>query len=158
MSDFLDKKFDILVATSVVEVGVDVPNASVMLIEGAQRFGLAQLHQFRGRVGRSIYQSYCFVLTDNASQKTNARLNALVTAKDGFELAEYDLQFRGPGEIYGVKQSGWLDFKIAKLSDQQIIEQAKQAAEKVLGQKNDLQKYPLLKQKMDQLVSSIHLE
>lgn len=158
MNDFLDKKFDILVATSVVEVGVDVPNASVMLIEGAQRFGLAQLHQFRGRVGRSIYQSYCYVLTDNASQKTNARLNALVTAKDGFELAEYDLQFRGPGEIYGVKQSGWLDFKIAKLSDHLIIEKAKEAAEKVLEEKDNLQKYPLLKQKMDQLVSSIHLE
>lgn len=158
MSDFLNKKFDILVATSVVEVGVDVPNASIMLIEGAQRFGLAQLHQFRGRVGRSIYQSYCYVITDNTSPKTNARLNALATAKDGFELAEYDLQFRGPGEIYGIKQSGWLDFKIAKLSDQVIIEKAKEAAAMVLAEKDDLQKYPLLKQKMDQFLSSIHLE
>lgn len=158
MSDFFAQQSDILVATSVVEVGVDVPNASVMLIEGAERFGLAQLHQFRGRVGRSIYQSHCFIFTENVSQKTKARLQALVTAKNGFELAEYDLKFRGPGEIYGVRQSGWLDFRIAQLTDHSIIQVAKQAAEKVIDLSPDLKKYPALKEKADQLIKSIHLE
>lgn len=158
MSDFLNKKSDILVSTSVVEVGVDVPNATVMLVEGAERFGLAQLHQFRGRVGRSIHQSYCFVITESNTLKTKNRLDALVSAKNGFELAEFDLQFRGPGEIYGVKQSGWLDFKIASLADHQIIEQAKIAAEEVIGQSQDLKQYPALREKAEQFIKSIHLE
>ncbi|MFA5021876.1 MAG: ATP-dependent DNA helicase RecG [Patescibacteria group bacterium] len=156
MANFLAKKSDILVATSVVEVGVDIPNASVMVIEGAERFGLAQLHQFRGRVGRSIYQSYCFLFTESQTEKTKARLNALVTAKDGFELAELDLQFRGPGEIYGTIQSGFPEFKIAQLIDYDIIIKAKLAAEKVLAL--GLDKYPLLKQKMEQTNKAVHLE
>lgn len=156
MADFLAKKFDILTATSVVEVGVDAANASVMLIEGAERFGLAQLHQFRGRVGRSSHQSYCFLFTENESEKTRQRLDALISAKDGFELAEYDLKFRGPGEIYGLVQSGFPEFKIAQLTDYEIITQAKEAAEAVISE--GLDKYPALKQKMDQVVEKIHLE
>jgi len=156
MADFLAKKYDILVATSVVEVGVDVANASVMLIEGAERFGLSQLHQFRGRVGRSIFQSYCLVFTDSQSEKISRRLGVLVSAKDGFELAEYDLKFRGPGEIYGTSQSGFPEFKIARLTDYQIIAEAKEAAQAVISE--GLDKYPVLKQKMDQAGENIHLE
>ena len=158
MADFLARKSDILVATSVVEVGVDVANASIMLIEGAERFGLAQLHQFRGRVGRSLHQSYCFLFTENENEKTKARLQALVTAKDGFELAEYDLKFRGPGEIYGIRQSGWLDFRIAQLTDYQIIGETKKAAEIVISSSPDLKKYPALRQKTEQFIQSIHWE
>ncbi|MBI3290936.1 ATP-dependent DNA helicase RecG [Candidatus Falkowbacteria bacterium] len=158
MKEFLAKLSDVLVATAVVEVGVDVPNATVMLIEGAERFGLAQLHQFRGRVGRSKHQSYCFLFTENSSQKSRSRLEALISAKDGFELAEFDLEFRGPGEIYGVKQSGWLDFKIAKLSDHEIIAQAKEAAEKIISQSPDLKKYPLLYEQMRRFMETVHFE
>ena len=156
MTDFLAKKSDILVATSVVEVGVDVPNATVMLIEGAERFGLAQLHQFRGRVGRSIHQSFCFLITENETDQAKRRLNALISAKDGFELAEYDLQFRGPGEIYGLMQSGWPEFKIARLTDAEIINQTKKAAEKIISR--DINNFPLLKDKVENLVKIVHLE
>ncbi len=155
MVDFLAKESDILVSTSVVEVGVDVPNASVMIIEGADRFGLASLHQFRGRVGRSEHQSYCFLFTDNPSQKTKFRLQALVSAKDGFELAELDLQLRGPGEIYGTVQSGLPVFKIAQLSDYELISQTKKAVE-IIGP--DLENYPVLKSKLSQIIKKVHLE
>jgi ATP-dependent DNA helicase RecG len=158
MHDFLAKKSNILVATAVVEVGVDVPNAVVMLVEGADRFGLAQLHQFRGRVGRSIFQSYCLLFTDSQSQKTKERLQALITAKDGFELAELDLKFRGPGEIYGTMQSGWPQFRLAKLTDYQIIEQAKLAAQKILQKSPDLNTYPLLQKKFQENIKITHLE
>jgi ATP-dependent DNA helicase RecG len=156
MADFLAKKADILVATSVIEVGIDIPNASVILIEGADRFGLAQLHQFRGRVGRASHQSYCFLFTENQSSKTKQRLQAMIMAKDGFELAELDLKFRGPGEIYGTIQSGFPEFKIAQLSDVEIMQQAKAAAEKITAQ--GLKNYPRLKQKMEQFIKSVHLE
>jgi len=156
MTDFLAKKSDILVATSVVEVGVDVPNATVMLIEGAERFGLAQLHQFRGRVGRSIHQSFCFLITENETDQAKRRLNALISAKDGFELAEYDLQFRGPGEIYGLMQSGWPEFKIARLTDAEIINQTKKAAQNFISR--DINNFPLLKDKVENLVKIVHLE
>ncbi len=156
MVDFLAEKSDILVATSVIEVGVDVPNASIMLIEGADRFGLAQLHQFRGRVGRGQHQSYCFLFSENKNPKTCQRLLALTTAKDGFELAELDLQLRGPGEIYGTIQSGFPEFKIAKFSDVEIINQAKEAAEKIVLE--GIEKHSLLKEKMAQLSKSVHLE
>jgi ATP-dependent DNA helicase RecG len=109
MRDFAGGDIDILVTTSVVEVGVNVPNATVIIIEGAERFGLAQLHQLRGRVVRSNHQAYCFVFTDSASSKTFKRLSALKDAKNGFELAEYDLELRGAGELYGRKQSGISD-------------------------------------------------
>jgi len=155
MKNFQQKKLDILVATPVVEVGIDIPNASVMMIEGAERFGLAQLHQFRGRVGRAEHQSYCFVFTESDSEKTIERLNALITAKDGFALAEKDLEFRGPGEIYGYKQSGFPELKIAKLTDFDIIKNTRETAQKLYP---ELNKYPLLKQKLALFSQSIHLE
>src|SRR5690606_483436 len=104
MRAFAEGTIQVLVATSVVEVGIDVPNATVMVIENADRFGLAQLHQFRGRVGRSQLQSHCLLFTDSTSSYARKRLKALVEARDGFELAEYDLALRGPGEIYGLRQ------------------------------------------------------
>ena len=121
MSDFKAGVFDILVSTSVVEVGVDIPNASVMMIEGADRFGLAQLHQFRGRVGRSVHQSYCFLFTDSFSSRVKERLSFFEKASDGFKLAEKDLELRGPGEVYGTAQSGLANLRLAKMTDFEII-------------------------------------
>ncbi|NUM25546.1 MAG: ATP-dependent DNA helicase RecG [Candidatus Buchananbacteria bacterium] len=158
MADFLANKSKILVATSVVEVGVDVPNASVMLIEGADRFGLAQLHQFRGRVGRSSYQSYCFLVSEQNSQKTAARLRAMVSAKDGFELAELDLELRGPGEVYGTTQSGFPEFKLATLTDYRLIQEAKIAAEGIVKKDNRLDGYPDLKYKLKDFLALVHPE
>lgn len=132
MSEFVLGELNILVSTSVVEVGVNVPNASVMMIEGSDRFGLAQLYQFRGRVGRSIYQSYCFLFTDSGAKTTRQRLKALVEAKNGFELAEKDLEIRGPGEFYGTRQSGMPDLAMASLTDLKLIQETKQAAEMLL--------------------------
>jgi len=129
MKEFLENKIQILVATSVVEVGVNVPNANVMIIEGAQRFGLAQLHQFRGRINRSHHQSYCFLFSDNPSEKSKERLKTLVNCYDGFKLAEEDLKQRGAGDLTGLKQSGFgFNLKIASLSDVKLIEQTKQTA------------------------------
>ena len=157
--EFLDNKINILVATSVIEVGVDIPNTSVMMIEGAERFGLAQLYQFRGRVGRAEHQSYCFLFTETSGQKTQERLKAILTAKNCFELAEKDLEIRGPGEIYGVQQSGYLDnLKIARLTDYSIIQEAKQWAEKILENDPDLKNHPLLKEKLVELEKPMHLE
>lgn len=158
MQAFVKNKTNILVSTSVVEVGVDVPNASVMMIEGAERFGLAQLHQFRGRVGRAKHQSYCFVFTDSDSEKTLERLKALVTAKNGFELAEKDLEFRGSGEIYGLKQSGFPDLKIAKLTDLEIIQQTKQAAQELFIKNFSLKSWPLLQKRLSTFTINTHLE
>ncbi|TSD05932.1 MAG: ATP-dependent DNA helicase RecG [Parcubacteria group bacterium Athens0714_12] len=157
--EFLENKINILVATSMVEVGVDIPNASVMVIEGAERFGLAQLYQFRGRVGRSEYQSYCFLFAESNSLNAKQRLNALLTAKNGFELAEKDLEIRGAGEIYGVKQSGFLScLKLAKLTDYKIIIEAKKWAMKIINQDPELSAYPNLKEKLIELDKIIHLE
>ncbi len=157
--EFLENKNNILVATSVIEVGVDIPNASVMVIEGAERFGLAQLYQFRGRVGRSEHQSYCLLFTESNSINVKKRLNALLTAKNGFELAEKDLQIRGPGEIYGVKQSGFLSYlKLAKLTDYEIIKEAKNWAIRIIAQDPDLIKHSQLKEKLIEFNKTIHLE
>jgi ATP-dependent DNA helicase RecG len=153
-----DGKIDILVATSVIEVGIDIPNATVMMIEGAERFGLAQLHQFRGRVGRGEHQSFCLLFTDSKNEKTAERLKAVISAKNGFELAEMDLKIRGAGEIYGTRQSGIADFKIATLYDYAIMKQAAEASEIILENDGTLESYPLLKQKMDEHRSSIHFE
>lgn len=129
MADFKNKKYDILVSTTVVEVGVDVPNATVMLIENAERFGLSQLHQLRGRVGRSDLQSYCIISTSTKSQETRARLEIMTQTNDGFVIAEKDLQIRGPGEFLGVRQSGLPDLIISDLvKDAKILEIARISA------------------------------
>ncbi len=128
MKKFKDKEFDILVATSVVEVGVDVPNASIMMIEGADRFGLAQLYQFRGRVGRGEYQSYCFLMADTAAAAANARLKAILEAKNGFELAEKDLALRGPGQFFGNVQTGLPDIAMEALRDPELVKHSREAA------------------------------
>jgi len=128
MGRFRRGDYDILVATPVVEVGIDVPNATVMLVEGADRFGLAQLHQFRGRVGRSEYQSYCLLLAESPSFEGQQRLKIIETTDDGFLLAEEDLKMRGPGEFFGTRQSGLPDLKVANLGDIHVLEQARRAA------------------------------
>ena len=123
-------EIDVLVSTTVIEVGVDVPNATVMVVEHAERFGLAQLHQLRGRVGRGAAKSYCILLTgDRVSPLADERLNAMVRTQDGFELAELDLTMRGPGEIFGTRQAGLPDFRVASLvRDRDLLELAKQEA------------------------------
>jgi len=158
MADYLNKNTDILVSTSVVEVGIDIPNASVMMIEGADRFGLASLYQFRGRVGRAEHQSYCFLLTDSISVKTAKRLKAIESAQSGFELAERDLEMRGPGDFTGVRQSGLPDLAIASLSDMKMIEETREAAKEILSSGSDLKKYPLLAKKISGFRNRIHLE
>lgn len=133
MKKFKNKEYDILVSTSVVEVGVDVPNATIMIIEGAERFGLSQLHQFRGRVGRGEDQSYCFLFPSKESGKENERLQAMEQYADGFRLAEIDMRLRGPGEVYGVRQSGIPDLKMAQLTDQKFVLRVRQATEKAMS-------------------------
>ncbi len=159
MNDFLNNKTQILVSTPVIEVGIDVPNATIMLIESAERFGLSQLHQFRGRVGRSNHQSYCFLLTESDSEVSIKRMHALMEYNDGFKLAEKDLEFRGPGEVYGISQSGYQDeLKIAKLTDYLIIKKSKSAVEKIISRDPNLKKNPLIRQKIDEFENKIHLE
>jgi len=150
MKEFAEGRINILVATAVVEVGVDVPNASVMLIEGAERFGLAQLHQFRGRVGRSDQQSYCLLLTsqDNQSQKTALRLQALSKYNDGLSLAKMDLHLRGAGDLYGLVQSGFPELKIASLFDHELIKKAQIAATELINNDPELNKHPLIKARL----------
>ena len=135
MHAFKDGKLDILISTSVVEVGIDVPNATVMLVEAADRFGLAQLHQFRGRVGRGENQSYCMLMSENPSEYGQERLKAIEEITDGFALAEKDLELRGPGEFFGTRQSGLPDLKMAKLSDTRLLETARREA-RMLFQKD----------------------
>lgn len=134
MEKFRGGEFNLLVSTTVIEVGVDVPNASVMVVEDANRFGLSQLHQLRGRVGRGNKQSYCILIADAKNDDAQARMEIMVNTQDGFKIAEEDLRLRGPGEIAGTKQSGSLDFKIADLvQDGKMLEQARQAAIKIIG-------------------------
>ena len=156
MKDFSDGKIDVLVATSVVEVGVDVPNATIMMIEGADRFGLAQLYQFRGRVGRSERQSFCFLFTDSSAKTTYLRLKALLEAKNGFELAEKDLEIRGPGEFLGESQTGIPDIAMRALQNVELIKAARSSALKVIN--SDLKNYPILKKKLEEFKKQLHLE
>ncbi|MDP2949040.1 MAG: helicase-related protein, partial [Chloroflexota bacterium] len=125
MRAFRDGELDILVSTAVVEVGIDVANATIMLVEGADRFGLSQLHQFRGRVGRGEHQSYCILLSENPSEEAQERLRLMETIYDGFRLAEEDLRLRGPGEYFGTRQTGLPDLRVARLSDVDLIEKAR---------------------------------
>ncbi len=158
MKKFSSGEAHILVSTSVVEVGIDIPNASVMLIEGSDRFGLAQLHQFRGRVGRGKYQSFCFLFTNSTSSTTGRRLNALVKSDNGFELAEKDLQIRGPGELVGIRQSGLPDLAMASLSDAELIKTAREEAEKIISADYKLSKYPKLADKLKKFTKRAHFE
>ena len=158
MKQFNAGIIDILVSTSVVEVGVDVPNATVMMIEGADRFGLAQLHQFRGRVGRGEHQSYCLLFGDTADRQMNKRLEALVKCDDGFALAEKDLAIRGPGDFYGSRQWGLPELKVASLTDLPLIQTAREEAVKLLKNDHNLRNYPLLTQKLLAFKEKIHFE
>jgi ATP-dependent DNA helicase RecG len=151
MEKFKKNETNILVSTSVIEVGIDVPNATIMLIEGAERFGLSQLHQFRGRVGRGEHQSYCFLFSKNSSEDSKTRLNAMVMHSDGFKLSEIDLQLRGPGEIYGVKQSGIPDLKMASLTDSVTISLARKAAMQIISQDPELKNLEKLNKKIKEL-------
>jgi ATP-dependent DNA helicase RecG len=144
MRKFTANETQVLVATSVVEVGVNVPNATVILIEGAERFGLAQLHQLRGRVIRSSNQAYCFLQSESKAQATSGRLKALVTAKNGFELAEQDLALRGSGELYGAHQWGVTDVAMEALSNLKMVEAARNAARNIIETDPTLMKHPLL--------------
>jgi len=138
MGQFARGEIDVLIATSVVEVGIDVPNATVMLIDGAERFGLAQLHQFRGRVGRGRHKSYCLLLAGSASDEANARLSAVAATTDGFVLAQKDLEMRGPGEFLGTQQSGFPELPMASLADTRLLHQVRSVAERLLDEDPDL--------------------
>ncbi|MCJ7740361.1 hypothetical protein MUP32_03530 [Candidatus Microgenomates bacterium] len=132
-------------ATPIVEVGIDIPRATIILIETAERFGLSQLHQLRGRVGRSDLQSYCLLFTDSLDPKTLKRLKYLETVYDGPRLANFDFKIRGSGEIYGTRQHGILDLKVADLSDMEMIEKTKKAAQMILEGDGTLSEFPLLR-------------
>lgn len=158
MSDFKDGKYHILVSTSVIEVGVDVPNATIMMIESADRFGLAQLHQFRGRVGRGEHQSYCMLMTSTEDKDANRRLKALTETDDGFALAEKDMAIRGPGEFLGTKQSGMPDLAMASLANVELIKRSRLEARTILKEDPSLKNYPLLRQRLDDFQKMTHFE
>jgi len=158
MTEFKEKIIDILVSTSVVEVGVDVPNASVMMIEGSEKFGLAQLHQFRGRVGRSDFQSYCFLFVDTPGIVYNRRLRALITCDNGFELAEKDLAIRGPGDFTGQRQWGIPDLAMASLTDTILVSKARNEAKEILQKDPELKKFPFLRERLAGFRQKLHLE
>ncbi len=152
---FKGRKTDILVSTSVIEVGIDFPNATIMMIEGADKFGLAQLHQFRGRVGRDKNQSYCFLFSDFSN---NPRLKAMTQLQDGFELAEKDLKLRGPGDLIGQRQWGIPNFVMASMGNLELVEKTREAAKEILEKDPELKKYPLLRERLKEFRERIHLE
>ena len=148
-------EIDVLISTSVVEVGVDVPNATIMMIEGAERFGLSQLHQFRGRVGRSSIQSYCFLLASTQEKEEVSRLRALSESTNGFELAEKDLQIRGMGDVYGTRQSGLPPISRDALNDRVLIKAARETATDVMS---NISQYPSIKERLDVFQADVHFE
>lgn len=161
MSDFSEKKINILISTSVIEVGVDVPNSTIMIIEGAERFGLAQLHQFRGRVGRSDLPSYCFLMPtkENISNaKTLERLESLTKHHDGLTLAKIDLKLRGGGDLYGTAQSGFDELQIGSLFDYELIKKARDEAANLINEDPEFKKHPAIKIKLGEWERKIHLE
>jgi ATP-dependent DNA helicase RecG len=157
MGEFVEGLIDILVSTTVVEVGVDVPQATVMAIEAGERFGLAQLHQLRGRVGRSDKPSYCFLLTDQDGESLD-RLRVLERTEDGFIIAEEDLKRRGSGNILGLEQSGRPLFKSARASDLDLMVKAKEASKMLLKESPDLSSYPELKKIVEAIQETGHQE
>ena len=158
MEEFNSGEINILVATSVIEVGVNVPNATVIILEGAERFGLAQLHQLRGRVIRSNHQAYCYIFSETKTKKTFERLKALQTAKNSFELAEFDLTLRGAGELTGKKQWGISDLGMEAIKNIKMVEASRSEAQKIIENDPDLQKHPLIKQKIFQIEKLTHFE
>ncbi len=156
MKQFVDHKLDILVATTVVEVGVDVPNATIMLIENAERFGLAQIHQLRGRVGRNDVQGYCYLMMGDSAQPSR-RIRAIERSNNGFDLAELDLEIRGPGAIYGTTQHGQLDLRVARLTDIKLITSARNAARIFIEQGDSLLQYKELNRRVTALRSVTNL-
>jgi ATP-dependent DNA helicase RecG len=158
MTDFKDKKLDVLVATSVVEVGIDIPNASVMLIEDADRFGLSQLHQFRGRVGRGEHSSYCFLFPGENASASNKRLQAMIECTNGFDLAEKDLTIRGPGALFGTRQSGIPDIAMENIANVRLIQIARDEAQALLAQDPHLAKHAPLQKALTRFDEKIHLE
>jgi ATP-dependent DNA helicase RecG len=157
MAKFAAGKLDILVSTTVVEVGVNVPNATVMLIEGADGFGLASLHQLRGRVGRSDKQSYCYLIGQADNPDSMARLRSLEKTHDGLRLAQIDLITRGPGQVYGKLQHGYFDLRMASLTDTKLVEQVREAAQAFLESGN-MVKYPQIEQQLTALAAQTSLE
>ena len=152
MSAFAGRETDILVSTTVIEVGVDVPNAAVMVIENAERFGLSQLHQLRGRVGRGKHQSYCILVSDNKNKETRERLKVMTQTADGFKIAEEDLRLRGPGDFFGVRQHGLPGLKIADIGcDTKLLREAQEAAESLLERDPDLAHHPATAQRVAEL-------
>ncbi|XTZ20094.1 MAG: ATP-dependent DNA helicase RecG, partial [cyanobacterium endosymbiont of Rhopalodia fuxianensis] len=151
LTNFRDDKNKIIISTTVIEVGVDVPNATVMLIENAERFGLSQLHQLRGRVGRGFHKSYCLLMSSSKTPDARQRLSVLEQSQDGFFISEMDLRFRGPGSVLGTRQSGLSDFVLASLvEDQEILVLARTAAEKIVIADSHLGGMPSLKKELEQ--------
>ena len=158
MSEFVAGKIEALVSTTVIEVGVDVPNATAMIIFGAERFGLAQLHQLRGRIGRSNFPSFCFLHTEAFGAETSRRLQAVVKSQDGFYLAEEDLKIRGAGNAFGTAQSGLPDLKFATLADTDLMKKSRDWAHRILEKDIDLVSFPLVKERVLQGFEVVHLE
>ena len=158
MKEFAENKLNVLVATAVVEVGIDIPNATVMIIEDADRFGLSQLHQFRGRIGRGENQSYCFLFTSSDSSSGKQRLKALVESENGFKIAEKDLELRGPGQFFGTRQSGIPDIAMENLTNIKLIQIAREEALELLTNDMELKKHPLLKDALKKFDEKVHLE
>jgi len=157
MKNFQKQKIDILVSTSVVEVGIDIPNATIMIIEDADRFGLAQLHQFRGRIGRKGDKSYC-LLFYNENRAVPKRLKSLAKITNGLQLSEIDLKLRGPGQFLGTKQWGLPDIAMNALNNFALVEKTRQAAKQILEKDPQLKKYPLLKKRVKKFQEKTHLE
>ena len=146
MQRFKNNEINILISTTVIEVGISVSNATVMVIENADRFGLAALHQLRGRVGRGSYQSYCILKSNNKSINSRERLKIMEKSNDGFEIAQKDLELRGPGDYFGIRQSGLPEFKLANLlTDVNILNKSQEAAKSIIEEDRNLERHPKLK-------------
>lgn len=158
MRDFAENKTKILVATPVVEVGIDIPNATAMIIEDADRFGLSQLHQFRGRIGRGEHQSFCFLFASGDSSSAKKRLKVIAENTDGFKIAEYDLKLRGPGEFLGTRQSGPPDIAMENIANVKLVQIAREEAERLLKTDPQLKNHPPLKSALNKFNRQVHLE